>query len=323
MKIRQKTIGLVLGFSIALSSCTTVSQSPAPAIETNAGFSKTKIDEVPRLAVVAAYSTELNVLLPLIENTEVTRLNGIDFYTGQIEGRDVVVFMTAISLVNAAMNTQLLLDHFVVEAIVVSGVAGGLSPNLSYADVTVPAEWGQYNEMIYMREDETGNFVPHPELGTGFPAYEFMKPRGMRVPAKTDPTAKDRKFWFPTDSNLMKIAKKAAANVTLKSCTAAGQCLPRTPKIVFDGRGVTGSVFMDNAEFRKYLHTTFDAQTVEMETSAIGHVAYANDIPYIAFRSLSDLAGGGDGENRYEAFHVLASENNVILLRAFLQAYES
>ncbi|MEL7283271.1 MAG: hypothetical protein AAGJ68_02120, partial [Pseudomonadota bacterium] len=33
-------------------------------------------------------------------------------------------------------------------------------------------------------------------------------------------------------------------------------------------------------------------QVVEMETSAIATVAYANTVPYIGFRSLSDLAGG-------------------------------
>ena len=31
-----------------------------------------------------------------------------------------------------------------------------------------------------------------------------------------------------------------------------------------------------------------------METAALAHVAYANQVPYIAFRSVSDLAGGQD-----------------------------
>ncbi|MEO0608735.1 MAG: hypothetical protein AAFY82_10940 [Pseudomonadota bacterium] len=36
-----------------------------------------------------------------------------------MEGVDVVVFLTGISLVNAAMNTQLVIDHFQIEAILV------------------------------------------------------------------------------------------------------------------------------------------------------------------------------------------------------------
>ena len=32
-----------------------------------------------------------------------------------------------------------------------------------------------------------------------------------------------------------------------------------------------------------------------MESAAVAHVAYANRVPFIAFRSLSDLAGGGSG----------------------------
>lgn len=281
-----------------------------------------KLDNTPRLAVVAAYETELDVLLPLIETSRSTRVNGVDFYTGTIEGQDVVVFMTSISLVNAAMNTQLLLDHYNIEGIVISGVAGGLSPDLSYADVTVPARWGQYNEMIYMRQEDDGSYVAPTGLGVGFAPFEYMKPRGMRVPSITEPNPADRKFWFDVDPELMTIAKQAASTVTLKGCTETGKCLPRTPEIVFDGNGVTGSVFMDNAKFRQYLNETFDASTVEMETSAIGHVAYANNVPYIAFRSLSDLAGGGEGANQWASFEKLASDNNVILLKAFLRAYD-
>ncbi len=86
---------------------------------------------------------------------------------------------------------------------------------------------------------------------------------------------------------------------------------------------MTGSVFQDNAAFREYLFETFEAQVVEMETSAIGTVAYANDIPYIGFRSLSDLAGGGGGVNAYPIFEELAAENAAAFLNAFLVEYKA
>jgi len=49
-------------------------------------------------------------------------------------------------------------------------------------------------------------------------------------------------------------------------------------------------------------------------------VAVTNSVPFLAFRSLSDLAGGGAGENEMQTFEKLASENSVAVLRAFLKA---
>lgn len=281
------------------------------------------LDATSRLAILAAYQPEIDALLPSLSEVEEYQVNGVEFYTGKMEGVDVVVFMTGISLVNAAMNTQLVIDHFEIEAILVSGVAGGVDPSLSFADVTVPAKWGQYNEMVFMREDESGEFIPHPGLGPEFAPYEFMGPRGMRVATADDPSPENRKFWYDADPELMAAAKIAAETVEFKQCIDAETCLPRTPIVVLGGNGVTGSIFQDNADFREYLFETFDAQVVEMETSAIATVAYANSIPYIGFRSLSDLAGGGGGVNEYPIFEVLAAENAAAFLREFLIAYSS
>jgi adenosylhomocysteine nucleosidase len=49
-------------------------------------------------------------------------------------------------------------------------------------------------------------------------------------------------------------------------------------------------------------------------------VAYVNATPFIAFRCVSDLAGGGEGENELGTFLELASTNSAIVVRAFLRA---
>jgi len=281
------------------------------------------LDATPRLAILAAYQPEIDALLPDLSAVREYQVNGVEFYTGQMQGVDVVVFLTGISLVNAAMNTQLVIDHFNIEAILVSGVAGGLDPSLSFADVTVPAKWGQYNEMVFMRETAPGQYRPHPGLEPEFAAYLFMGPRGMRVATKDDPEPATRKFWYAADPALMAIAEKAAETVVFRQCVDEETCLPRMPVIKLGGNGVTGSVFQDNAAFRDYLFTTFKAQVVEMETSAIATVAYANSVPFIGIRSLSDLAGGGDGTNAYPIFEDLAARNAAAFLREFLIAYSN
>ena len=47
---------------------------------------------------------------------------------------------------------------------------------------------------------------------------------------------------------------------------------------------------------------TFGARVLDMESAAVAHVAYANGVPFIAIRSLSDLAGGGEGANQMAVF---------------------
>jgi adenosylhomocysteine nucleosidase len=91
--------------------------------------------------------------------------------------------------------------------------------------------------------------------------------------------------------------------------------------VVPGGNGVSGSAFVDNAALREYTFKTFQANVLDMETAAIAHVAYANGVPYIAFRSLSDLAGGGDGENEMGTFLKIAADNSARVLLAFLAAW--
>jgi adenosylhomocysteine nucleosidase len=43
-------------------------------------------------------------------------------------------------------------------------------------------------------------------------------------------------------------------------------------------------------------------------------------VPFIAFRSLSDLAGGGEGANEMGTFMSLAAGNSAALVTAFLEA---
>ena len=59
-----------------------------------------------------------------------------------------------------------------------------------------------------------------------------------------------------------------------------------------------------------------------MESAAVAHVAYANEVPFIAFRSLSDLAGGSDEENELPVFFSLAAANSASVVRAFLAAMD-
>ena len=146
----------------------------------------------------------------------------------------------------------------------------------------------------------------------------FPRPVGVRS-ASTQ--GKEEKFWFDADPAMLKVARNLGS-VSLDTCDRAGQCLSTTPRLVVGGNGVSGQAFVDNAAFREYTFKTFEANVLDMETAAVGMVAYSNGVPYIAFRSLSDLAGGGEGENQIGTFFRIAADNSAKVLLAFLAAWK-
>jgi len=91
---------------------------------------------------------------------------------------------------------------------------------------------------------------------------------------------------------------------------------------VVGGNGVSGQTFVDNAKFREWTFATFKADVLDMESAASAMVAYANNKPFIAFRSLSDLAGGGEGQNEIKTFFQLAADNAANVMIAFLEAWK-
>ena len=277
------------------------------------------LDRTPRVAVISAFDAELDRLRAATVISSTRIINGRTHYLGRLAGHDVVLLLSGYSMVNAAMTTQSLLDGFTVRSIVFSGIAGGVNPGLAVGDVTVPAQWGSYQEQVFARA-VPGGWETNGMAGE-FGGYGMMFPRGSSVAAQRGrPDSLERRFWFPVDSLALAAAQQVSQTVRLSRCTQTNECLGREPRVVTGGRGVSGSTFVDNAEYREWVWRTFQADALDMETAAVAQVAYQNRVPYIAFRSLSDLAGGGAGRNEVRTFGRLAADNSAALVLAYLKA---
>ena len=245
------------------------------------------------------------------------RLKGFRYYLGHVEGQDVVVFETGMSLVNAAMALQLALDHLPVARVLFAGVAGGTDPSLQVGDVVIPEKWAYHCEAAY--------FNPSPDGRSWLPARYFKQrlPNfGMIFPDDAEAIRADRdKFeptpFFPADPGLLALARRAVEKLGPIRYGAPA----REITVLVGGVGVTGTVFVDNREYRKFLRSTWEARCTDMESAAYAHVCYTNEIPFLAVRALSDLAGGqGEGEvNAADDNEHGTSENAVRVLRAILR----
>ena len=289
------------------------------ALITGPALAQTRLDDTPRTAIISAFGPELTALEAATSKKRVFTAAGATFTTGVLDGRPVVLFLSGMSMVNAAMTTQQALDRFKVTRIVFSGIAGGVDPALDVGDVVVADRWSQYLESAMGRQVAPGRY----EAPAGEPMGERLAPFGMMFPRPVQVTAApgvlERKQWFDADPAMLATARQVAGKVTLKRCVA-DLCLKAPPKVVVGGNGVSGQAFVDNAELRSWAYDTFKARVLDMETAAVAQVAYVNRTPFIAFRSLSDLAGGDPGQNQARVFFQLASDNAAVTVRAFIDA---
>ena len=272
-----------------------------------------------RIAIISAFGAEIVKLKETAKIEKEVVFNGRTFVLCEIEGKKAVMFLSGVSMVNAAMTTQLAIDHFPITHILFSGIAGGVNPNLNIGDVVVPAQWAEYQESVFARKTEDGYDLGwHKKI---YPGFGMMFPKTVDVThgRLKDADAVEEKFWFDVDPELLEVAK-SIQSIELLSQTDDVQ-LSHQPKLVVGGTGVSGMTFVDNAEYRTWAFDTFNAGCLDMESAAVAHVAYVNHIPFIAFRSLSDLAGGGEGENEIKIFFKLAADNAAHVLLRFLQVW--
>jgi adenosylhomocysteine nucleosidase len=282
-------------------------------------------DKTPRAALISAFWPELTNWLKEVNVQCVAVINGRSFTMGTLYGKPIVAFLSGVSMVNAALWTQLAVDQFKIERIYFSGIAGGVNPSLNVGDVVIPAQWSEYQENLFAREGADGKFMPGSSYKSTLPNFGMMHPQNVAVTRSglDKPDATESMLWFQVDPAMLAEAKEAVSGITLADCATdkdnKKNCLQHMPMIKVGGNGVSGPTFVDNAAYREYAWKTWQADALDMESAAVTHVAYINHIPVLIFRSLSDLAGGGPGQNEIGTFFQLAADNSA---KVFLTAFK-
>jgi|APGre2960657505_1045072.scaffolds.fasta_scaffold26043_1 adenosylhomocysteine nucleosidase len=283
--------------------------TPAPAIRK------------PLIAVLNAYPPEMDAMVKefkLLEGgfTE-KRVKGFRYYIGTVEGKDIVVFETGISMVNAAMALQLALERLPISHVLFAGVAGGTDPALRVGDVVIPEKWAYHSEAAYFNPTPDGkDWMKADYFTKRYPNYGMIFPADMFA-VRASKERFERVAYFPVDASLLEVARRAVEKLGPVISAKTG----REITVSVGGVGVTGTVFLDNRDYRKFVHDTWGARCADMETTAYAHVCYTNEIPFLAVRALSDLAGGQDhGElNVIDANEGISSAHAVKVLRAILR----
>jgi adenosylhomocysteine nucleosidase len=295
--------------------------------------------DVQRIGIVSAFGAEADLLIERATARREVFINGNRFVLGRLCGNDVVIVLCGVSLVNAAMVTQLMLERFRIERLVMSGIAGGVDPALDIGDVVVPDRWLQPMEVYWSNDDSVpapcgtpGDLAP---LGLklahgadGLPLKNFSVPAGGMFVRETfvrhERAAHGGEFRldFPADPAMLAVARAIAPKLQRCAELDARPGIHPHPRLLVGGVGASGPAFLASPAYRSYLHDALHVQAMDMETAALAQVAYANSVPYVAFRSLSDVAGGDDSHHVGAFFGSGMAETNASeVTLSFLDAW--
>eukprot|EP00898_Chlorokybus_atmophyticus_P004838 jgi/Chlat1/5355/Chrsp35S05287 len=278
----------------------------------------------PFVGIIVPNQYEAQYLLDnaLVLNKKIPSIDfsGRRFYIGKVSGKSVVVAVTGLGMVNSALTTQAMLDNFAVEYVVLYGIAGSLDSSLKRNGDSVNTELPLEPFGDYSRHSTSAGVAN--TLNRFWHQAEELFQQGTGVDGA--PPTRNHTFYYPVSSTLRAAAAAAASTVVLDRCVdeaAQTGCVPQQPAVHAEGvvTGTSANVFVDNAGWRQHLFEEFGAQLADMETVASLMVCTSNNVPFVAFRSLSDLAGGGSASaNEINDFFAFASRNAVKFLTAFL-----
>ena len=98
-----------------------------------------------KIGIIGAMAEEATLLKGRMQDMQVTTAWGMDFCEGSLGGRPVVLVVSGIGKVNAAVCATVLVERFAVSHIIFTGVAGSLDATIEIGDVVVSTDCVQHD----------------------------------------------------------------------------------------------------------------------------------------------------------------------------------
>ena len=119
--------------------------------------------------IICALKIEVDGLKSAMDSSEKKTIAGLDFISGKINDKDVVLLECGIGKVNAAIGTQIMIDYYKPDVIINSGIAGSLSKDLKIGDIVISKDCVEHD----MNGTATGD--PPADKATYKKLYECCK----------------------------------------------------------------------------------------------------------------------------------------------------
>jgi len=215
---------------------------------------------------MGAMPEEIEGVVALLMNPEVTKMGKRSYFTGQINGIDTVVVFSRWGKVAAATTVTTLMHEFKITELLFTGVAGAIHSDLKIGDIVLGKRLIQHD----------------------MDARPLMKQYEIPLLSKT---------YIESDADHLNIAVKAIntviENKSLHSVIEIEDLAEfniSQPKL-FVGDIASGDQFFSGNEQKHALNAQLpEVLCVEMEGAAVAQVCYEYDIPFSIIRTISDVA---------------------------------
>ena len=97
------------------------------------------------IGIIGAMSAEVEALKAKIENARTEKISGVEFVSGKLSGKDVVVAQCGIGKVFAAICAQTMILRYCASTLINTGVAGTLSEKIGILDFAVSSAVVQHD----------------------------------------------------------------------------------------------------------------------------------------------------------------------------------
>lgn len=109
-----------------------------------------------KIGIIGAMSEEVEILKNEMNIKETFEQATMKFFEGDLLDKDVVVVTCGIGKVNAAVCTQILIDHFDVDQVINVGIAGGMREDIYPGDVVIANTLVQHDMDVRFFGDPLG-----------------------------------------------------------------------------------------------------------------------------------------------------------------------
>lgn len=100
---------------------------------------------IKKIGIIGAMEEEVEALREKISGAQKLQKASMDFYSGEMNGMEVVIVRSGIGKVNAGICTQILADVFQVDAVINTGIAGSLKAEIDIGDIVISSDALQHD----------------------------------------------------------------------------------------------------------------------------------------------------------------------------------
>ena len=234
----------------------------------------------PTIAIIGALEKEVRQIYTSIERGTVCEEAGLKIIGGEYHGFNIVCTTAGMGTVNAAAAAQHLISKYGANAIIFSGIAGGLNPALHIDDVVI-------GERLRYTDTDTAL------IAESAPGLEEFASSDFLVDLAEETLLAHGFVNAAIAEGEQDAEARAAADATFFRRNDTSADVHRYLR----GTIASGNRFITGAEARERVIAATQADCAEMEGAAIAHVAAKNKIDCLVLRAISDNC-----DEAYDAF---------------------